>query len=160
MKSVRHADWATGRASAGRRRSRRPAGLAGLGVRPARFLVVLALAVSVGLHWGFLQSVAWVGMVASYSRDASFTDALGKTFDGKHPCKLCTSIKKGRAEEKKQDQERGQSGSKPEPGIAWSASVFLFPPAHEIIVTPVPRLTSRPEQPPKPRPRVASASLV
>ena len=126
----------------------------------ARFLVVLALAVSVGLHWGFLQSVAWVGMVASYSQDASFAEALGKTFDGKHPCKLCTSIQKGRAEEKQQDQQRGQSGPKLDPATVWHAMDFDFSCAREEILPSISGLISRSDPPPKPRPRLFSASLV
>ena len=53
-----------------------------------RFLIVLALAGSIGLHWAFLQSVAWDGMVISYSEDAPLSEALAKTFDGRHPCFL------------------------------------------------------------------------
>jgi len=69
--------------------------------RLSRFLIVLALAGSIGLHWAFLQSVAWVGMVISYSEDATLTEALVKTFDGRHPCSLCKHIAKNKQTEKK-----------------------------------------------------------
>jgi hypothetical protein len=62
---------------------------------------VLALAGSIGLHWAFLQSVAWVGMVLSYSENASLTEALVKTFDGRHPCPLCKQIAQSKQTEKK-----------------------------------------------------------
>ena len=48
-----------------------------------RFATVLVLVLSLGLHWALLQSIAWVGMIASYSRVASLAEALSKTFDGK-----------------------------------------------------------------------------
>jgi hypothetical protein len=57
--------------------------------RLPKLAVVAALACSMGLHWGFFQSVAWVGMVIHYSHDAPLTEALMKTFDGHHPCALC-----------------------------------------------------------------------
>jgi hypothetical protein len=58
--------------------------------------IVAALACSIGLHWGFLQSVAWVGMAISYSQDAPLKEALAKTIDGKHPCPLCKAIAQGK----------------------------------------------------------------
>ena len=63
--------------------------------RLTRIAIVAALACSIGLHWGFLQSAAWVGMVIHYSQDAPLKEALVKTFDGKHPCALCKEIAKG-----------------------------------------------------------------
>src|SRR5881227_3295678 len=69
----------------------------------SRFAIVLALACSIGLHWTLCQAVAWATMVATYSRDASLTEAIVKTFDGKHPCKLCQHISKSKQAEKKTD---------------------------------------------------------
>ena len=71
--------------------------------RVPRILIALALAGSIGLHWAFLQAIAWAGMVISYSQDASLTEAVVKTFDGKHPCPLCKQIAKGKQSEKKPD---------------------------------------------------------
>ena len=71
--------------------------------RLAKLAVALALASSIGLHWAFLQSVAWVGMVVTYSQDAPLKDALVKTFDGKHPCALCKEIDKSKQSEKKSE---------------------------------------------------------
>jgi hypothetical protein len=168
MRPHRHDNWVKDGAARTARRirpsvcpdaSRRSVGLAGLGARLARLVLILALAVSVGLHWGFLQSVAWVGMVVNYSRNASFAEALGKTFDGKHPCKLCQVIQKRRAEGKQQDQQRGQSGPKLEPAMVWHAMDFDFSCAREDIFPSIPGLISRSDPPPKPRPRTFSASL-
>src|SRR5262245_5684640 len=74
--------------------------------RHARFIVALALAVSIGAHWVFLQSVAWVGMVVAYSHDSPLPVALAKTFGGRHPCKLCKFVREGQAAEKKQSVQQ------------------------------------------------------
>jgi hypothetical protein len=57
------------------------------------------LALTLGLHWTVLQSVAWVGMLVNYTVDSSFGEAVVKTFDGKHPCKLCVAVAEGRESE-------------------------------------------------------------
>lgn len=66
-----------------------------------RFLIIVALAGSIGLHWAFLQSVAWVSMVVTYAQDAPLSTAIAKTFDGQHPCKLCKGIAAGKKSERK-----------------------------------------------------------
>lgn len=71
--------------------------------RLAKSVVVLLLILSVGGHWALLQSVAWVTMVMEYSQESSISEAVSKTFDGRHPCKLCKLVKKGKESEQKQD---------------------------------------------------------
>jgi hypothetical protein len=61
----------------------------------------LALFLVAGGHWAMLQGVAWAGMVKDYSRTGSLTEAVGKTFDGKHPCPLCKKIAAARTHEEK-----------------------------------------------------------
>lgn len=68
----------------------------------AQCLIALSLIVTIGGHWAVLQSVAWVGMAISFSKDAPLADALVKTFDGQHPCHLCKVVKTGRQTERKQ----------------------------------------------------------
>ena len=94
--------------------------------RLPKFLLALALAGSIGLHWGLLQSVAWMGMVVSYSHDAPLREALVKTFDGQHPCNLCKQISDGKKSEKK-----GET-LKPQPRMelfVQASTRELFPPA-------------------------------
>jgi hypothetical protein len=50
------------------------------------------LCASIGLHWITLQSVAWGMMIVTYSQSCPLSEALAKTFDGKHPCDLCKHI--------------------------------------------------------------------
>src|SRR6058998_3621670 len=66
-------------------------------------LIALALASSIGLHWTFLQAVAWAGMIVSYSQEAPLGEAVVKTFDGQHPCNLCKQIAKGKRSENKSE---------------------------------------------------------
>lgn len=59
------------------------------------------LVISTGIHWVALQTVAWAGMIVSYSEKAPLKTALAETFDGKHPCPLCKAIAAGKKSEKK-----------------------------------------------------------
>ena len=90
--------------------------------RLPRLAIVAALACSIGLHWGFLQSVAWLGMAVNYSQDGTVSEALAKTFDGRHPCALCKAIAAGKKSEKK--SEFPVPGKKFE--FSYSATVFVF----------------------------------
>ena len=63
--------------------------------RIARYLVVLALLLSIGGHWVVLQSAAWTGMLIGYAMQGTITEAVGMTFDGRHPCKLCKVVDQG-----------------------------------------------------------------
>ena len=76
--------------------------------RLAHLVLVLALSASIGLHWTFLQSAAWVDMLVTYSRDGGFTEAVQKTFDGEHPCVRCKAIQKGQDTERKNESKSMQ----------------------------------------------------
>ena len=54
-------------------------------------LAALILSITGG-HWMILQSVAWTRMIVVYSRSSSLQTALGRTFDGRHPCGMCKLI--------------------------------------------------------------------
>ena len=74
-------------------------------VRGKKFLVVLALVLSTGLHWAALQTIAWATMLAENLQSSSVHDAMTKTFDGQHPCPLCKAIECGKKSEKKSEIE-------------------------------------------------------
>ena len=74
-----------------------------MSARLPKVLIALALAGSIGLHWTVLQAVAWAGMIVGYAQEAPLTEAVLKTFDGQHPCKLCKQIAKGKQSEKKSE---------------------------------------------------------
>jgi hypothetical protein len=122
-------------------------------VRLLKLPLMLALMVSIGLHWALLQSVAWVGMVVSYSQTDSFSVALEKTFDGQHACKLCHFVKEGQAQEKKQEIQK--SGSKFEACLETAETIAFSPvPAPVATGSPAPPL-ARSVPPPLPPPRLA-----
>jgi hypothetical protein len=116
-------------------------------------LIASVLALSLGLHWALLQTVAWTGMLITFSRGASFKEAVAKTFDGKHPCTLCKAIKQGRAAEKKQEQQQSKPVLKLDAGLVWQDTQFNFDCGRDPIAAGNFLMLVRSEQPPKPRPR-------
>lgn len=68
--------------------------------RAAKTVIIMAVALSLGLHWALLQSVAWAGMFANYAQHTTFREALVKTFDGKNPCRICKLVREGQQSEK------------------------------------------------------------
>lgn len=57
-----------------------------------------------GAHWSAFQTYAWTGMLLDNWRAGSLSEAVSKTFDGRHPCKVCQSIEKARHKEKAPDK--------------------------------------------------------
>jgi hypothetical protein len=90
----------------------------------SRFAIVLALACSIGLHWALCQAFAWANMMATYSRETSFAEAIEKTFDGKHPCPLCKHISKSKRAEKKTDSTLDLKKQE----FPYAATLFVFNP--------------------------------
>ena len=112
-----------------------------------------ALVSSIGLHWALFQSVAWVGMVITYSREATLTEALVKTFDGKHPCSLCNHIAQAQKSQKKSDRHFELKKLE----FISAAQVVTFPPPSRFQLlsagnSSAPQLS---ETPPVPPPRHA-----
>jgi len=64
-------------------------------------MVALGLFFLAGGHWGVLQTMAWAGMLVTYTQaDGSLLSGVRKTFDGEHPCSMCDSIKEARQKER------------------------------------------------------------
>ena len=114
-------------------------------------VMAVALACSLGFHWAFFQSLAWVGMVVNYSQDASLKEALEKTFDGKHPCALCKEIDKNKRSEKK--AELLLPVSKFEFLALRSQFIFTAPSSFWHLAAVQDYLKSLPRTPPTPPPR-------
>jgi len=72
-------------------------------MRGGKVLVVLALVLTTGLHWAALQTVAWTAMLANNLERGSLSEAVCKTFDGRHPCCLCKAIAAAQKSQKKSD---------------------------------------------------------
>ena len=117
--------------------------------RCAKGLVVTALVLSLGAHWVFLQTIAWVGMAINYSQDASLTIALEKTFDGKHPCRICKVVEEGKQAEKKSE---AKIEIKKLDCFIMANIQFFFPPFHHLPSSHQRELLPRIEAPPVPPP--------
>ena len=85
--------------------------------------MIVALLAASGAHWAALQSVAWTTMLAENLQSTSLSQALVKTFDGKHPCPLCKSVAAGKAAEQKSD-------------FTVELKKLEYPPAPDRFVTP------------------------
>lgn len=68
--------------------------------RFSKVIVVVALALSIGVQWPLIQSIAWLNMLVTFSTQEGIQQAVVKTFDGKHPCKLCKFVDEGKQAEK------------------------------------------------------------
>ena len=121
--------------------------------RWSKWCVVLALVIVTGGHWTLLQSAAWIGMAVNYSKSDPVSVALEKTFDGKHPCQLCTLVKKGKAAEQKHNFQKLDIKFE---FLTVAGTCGLFPPRPFRHFTPQPeRVDSRADSPLLPPPRVA-----
>ena len=121
--------------------------------RLPKLLMVLALACTIGLHWAFLQSFAWTTMLVDNLATTSFSAALQRTFDGKHPCALCKAIAEGKKTEKKGDT---LVQLKKFEGLSASVIVALpLPASFPPIAAPDAPLDAVSHAPPSPPPRAA-----
>ena len=121
----------------------------------------LAMFAIAGGHWAVLQSVAWAGMLADYTRaSGSWLTGVEQTFDGEHPCSLCREIAVAKGQEKsrpepsspvanqkfkagKTDGVLAENGFQPRLAVGsvrWFASAFVVPiPCGEPPPVPPPR---------------------
>ena len=119
--------------------------------RLARVLLIVALLGATGTHWLVLQSVAWTTMFADNLRSGSVSDAIVRTFDGRHPCRLCRQIATGKQGEKKSDVRLEWKKLE----FSYTLPVFQFkPPLHfPGIQSPIDSANPLTHAPPVPPPR-------
>ncbi len=121
--------------------------------RVAKWLVVAALALTLGLHWAVLQSAAWAGMAVKFAQQDSIKVALSKTFDGQHACQLCKFVEDGK---KSTSKDEFSKVSLKLDGLCAPAAWTLTSPQISTDAFPAPVfLTARPLAPPVPPPRSA-----
>ena len=114
-------------------------------------MMCIGLACSIGLHWVLLQPIAWTTMLAGNLRSFSFSEAVQRTFDGKHPCALCNAVAEGKKSEKKSEL---LLPLKKFEGASRIVSLVVFSPASfPRIEAPNPILKILPRPPPVPPPR-------
>lgn len=114
-------------------------------------LLVVALLAATGGHWLFLQSVAWTTMLSDNLQEYSFTEAVQRTFDGEHPCQLCSQIKEGKKSEKKSELQFHLK--KLEFISVRPVLVFAAPDAFRIVKDFLPDWNHQTQRPPVPPPR-------
>lgn len=121
--------------------------------RAAKVAVILAVALSVGLHWVLLQGVAWTGMFVSFAQQTTLREAFTKTFDGKNPCRICKLVREGQQSEKAKESILPLVKIESLP----CAAVFVLTPPAPLSVPPAPDQAAslRAESPPSPPPRAA-----
>ena len=119
--------------------------------RAAKFAVILAVALSVGLHWALLQSVAWTGMFVTFAQQTTVREAFTKTFNGKNPCRICKLVREGQQSEQQPESLLPLVKIESLP----CASAFVLTPPAPLSLTPSLDLTAslRAESPPFPPPR-------
>jgi len=122
-------------------------------VRLGHALLIVALLAATGGHWALLQAVAWTNMLADNLQTVSFSEALTRTFDGKHPCNLCHGIAAAKQSEKKSDLPN--PGKKLEFTSERPAFVFTAPTAFVLLTAPAEFFASWSEAPPTPPPLAA-----
>ena len=126
---------------------------------PLRFVAVVLLSLSLGLHWAALQSVAWTSMLLSRAQNGNIAEALRTTFDGKHPCPICLVVREGRAAERQAPTSPTPSGSyAPKLDLTPGSSPFQL--ISDASVPPPPTIASLPfrsrsDRPPLRPPRFA-----
>lgn len=103
-------------------------------------MMALALFLVAGGHWAMLQGVAWATMVHDFSRNGSLTQAVEKTFDGKHPCAMCKKIAKVKNSEASGEKApvTVKVDKKAEVFIASNCSELPQPVSHPYAYGPVP----------------------
>ncbi len=118
-------------------------------------LMALAICSASGAHWMLLQSVAWVGMVATFAHDRPLTQAVSDAIDGQHPCDMCKVIASGQQQEKK-SPSGVISGAAGKVLLYFVAEDLRLSPSSEraALVDLVLQADSRREAPPSPPPRV------
>jgi hypothetical protein len=122
-------------------------------IRLAKGLLVMALTLSLGAQWAFLQSVAWTGMLYTYGKEFGLSKAVSMTFDGKHPCGLCRAIEKGKSDQRQQQKKCVTPTSELKLQLP-PAPFALFHPPHPSVTVTVCNLRIEPGRPPElPPPR-------
>ncbi len=90
-------------------------------------------------------------MVVNYSQSLPLQEALVKTFDGKHPCKLCKAVQAGKSAEKKPDVQKVKT--KLDFCLYSKQVVVLSAPHAPFQMTSIGLVAARAESPPTPPPR-------
>ncbi len=70
-----------------------------------RLLIVACALYLSGAHWAVLQVTAWTGMLVARTQASGVAEAVTTTFDGAHPCRMCSAITAGQKREQQRSTE-------------------------------------------------------
>jgi hypothetical protein len=90
-------------------------------------------------------------MAVSYAQNSTLKEALVKTFDGKHPCKLCKAVQAGKSAEKKPDVQKVET--KLDFFLISRQVIILSAPHAPFQTANISLMPARSESPPTPPPR-------
>jgi hypothetical protein len=129
-------------------------------IRLGKLLSIVACVYLAGGHWAVLQTAAWAGMLADYSRSYGMEKAVAMTFDGDHPCPLCRKIESAKKRESAPDHPVGivAKSARKDPAFPLTKRVFLRSPDFSRTGMRIVHMhgTTRCETPPLPPPRLAT----
>jgi len=111
-----------------------------------------------GGHYGVMQMFAWGKMIVEYSAEKGLVEGVKDTFDGDHPCNICSSIVEAKKDESKSPELPWKSELKklelknifPSEYLAAKnphSSEFTLP-DHVEPVSGLPRFRNSPDTPP------------
>lgn len=111
-----------------------------------------------GGHYGVMQMFAWGKMIVEYSTEKGLVDGLADTFDGEHPCEMCTSIAKAKKDQSESNDMPSSSDFRKlelknllptEFPVAGEPRAQEFmPPLHAAPESCIPSFRASPETPP------------
>ena len=116
-------------------------------------LLICLLVCGISGHWAVLQSVAWATMLLENVQNAPVVLALQKTFDGKHPCRICKVVAEGKKSEQRQAAQA--PGLKIELICEFESLLMPLAPKSGRAFNAMPALHGRAECPPFPPPRLS-----
>ena len=79
--------------------------------RVVTLILFVAVLVMNNMHLPLFQVAAWSGMLVSYSKAYSISEAIEMTFDGENPCSMCKSIRQAQEATSENTTPDGLQGS-------------------------------------------------
>jgi len=98
-------------------------------------LCLVAILATLGGNLAALQMVAWARMLVQFSKTDTVGAAISKTFDGKHPCALCLTIRESR-------QQEGNSAAQGLSSVDDKLRELFWVPNSPVSLTEIPLTTS------------------
>ncbi len=102
-------------------------------------LTLAAWLLATGSHWDLVQTFAWGRMIADYSHDMSFAQAVTKTFSPQTMCSLCHAVATAKQQE---------SGSAAVPAKSPGKIILVCAPRALVFASPAPQCSGQVSPPP------------